>query len=454
MDPATLAITLILVLGCMAVLAFLVARGRNDRALSAWAWGLTGASVGFVGLLLQGTVPNPAVVLAGNFVLITYNFALPYGLRSFVGRTPAWPRRFTAYAAVWALVMVFFTLGVPSYPFRVTSTAVAMSALAVEFLVLAVRTPMPRALKILLTGVSGFYTLFLVYRGVFVHFSSGPSLLTDRLLTDPTFVISMVCGVLWAGGLILLDSERLRARIQADAVELARLNRLKDRVLALVGHDLRGPLGNLKMIWEQLGILVAEGRTSELDPALVGLVDRSLGGTQDLLENLLSFAQAQQSGGDPEARAYLPGAVSAAVDLWSAAYQHKTVALVNEGGDAPLVQADQDAVGAVLRNLLGNALKFTPAGGTVTVGVEDGLGGPGVWIKDTGIGMDPQTVFPLDGDDRRASRPGTDGERGSGFGLVLVRELVAGWGGRLDIDSAPGKGTRIRVGFPRSEGVV
>jgi signal transduction histidine kinase len=451
MDPATLAVTLILVLACLAVLAFLVARGRNDRALAAWAWGLVGASLGFIGLLLQGRSPNSLVVLGGNVVLITYNFLLPYGLRVFVGNHHPWPRRFTGYALFWGLGILYGTLVAPSYPLRVTITSGVDALLAFEFLRVVRKSPMALALKVLLVGVSGFYAAFQLVRAGIVHLSSGPSLLADSILTGPTFVISIGCGILWAGGLILLDSERLRARIEADSLELARLNRLKDRVLALVGHDLRGPLGNLRMIWEQVGILVAEGRTEELDPVLVGLVDRSLGGTQDLLENLLSFAQAQKAGRDPEARAYLPGAVSAVIDLWSAAYQHKKVGLENGGGDAPLVHADQDAVAAVLRNLVGNALKFTPTGGHVTIRVDNGIEGPGIWVEDTGIGMDPQTVSPQEGEDRRASRPGTDGERGSGFGLILVRELVAGWGGKVEIDSAPGKGSRVRVGFPRAE---
>ncbi|HTH12824.1 MAG TPA: hypothetical protein VMB23_00405, partial [Spirochaetia bacterium] len=248
MDPATLAITLILVLGCLAVLAFLVARGRNDRALALWAWGLVGASLGFIGLLLQGRSPNPGVILVGNMVLISYNFLLPYGLRVFVGRPRPWPRRFTAYAAFWVVNLVLLTLVLPSYPFRVTLTSAVDAVLAFEFLLVVRKTPMALALKVLFVGISGFYGTFQLVRAAIVHLSTGPSLLSDNVLTGPTFIVSIGCGILWAGGLILLDSERLRARIEADSLELARLNRLKDRVLALVGHDLRGPLGNLRMI--------------------------------------------------------------------------------------------------------------------------------------------------------------------------------------------------------------
>jgi signal transduction histidine kinase len=99
--------------------------------------------------------------------------------------------------------------------------------------------------------------------------------------------------------------------------------------------------------------------------------------------------------------------------------------------------------------LVSNALKFTPAGGRVDLTAGTDRRGSFVLVADTGLGMDAALVSNLFRVGSRTFRPGTAGERGSGFGLLLVNEMLADQGATLEVESSPGRGTRMTVRFPR-----
>jgi cell cycle sensor histidine kinase DivJ len=107
----------------------------------------------------------------------------------------------------------------------------------------------------------------------------------------------------------------------------------------------------------------------------------------------------------------------------------------------PRAKADARRLGQVLHNLLANAVKFTPRGGTITVSAERRGAGIAVIVADTGIGM--ATGHDASQDDSRFARAD-----GGGLGLPLVKRLVELHGGTLAIDSAPGRGTTVTVLLP------
>lgn len=446
MDVRTLAWSLILVLGVLAGLGAVIALYRKDRAVTAWVVGMAGSSLGFFVLMIQPMLPAAVGPLIGNFFVLSFDIMLPVGLALFFGETRAWKRRFSAYLAGWAVLMLWFTVVMPIYPARATLTSAFIVLFLAEFLALfrrrggTVSLLVRRSVWVTATGFLVFHGV----RAVLMPASGAATLLTDQAYTSATLFITLGFSVLWGGVLLLLDSGRLRDQALAQAAELRRLNELKDRVLAMTSHDLRGPLGSLQVLWSDLTTRLENGQCDEVDRHLLSLVSRSLAGTQSLLENLFSFAEAQQSASDPSSQTELLSAVQTVVDQWSGPALAKQITLT-AAGEAVLARSDGEAVLTVLRNLVGNAVKFTPPGGTVRVTA--GAEGTRAWfqVADTGIGMETETPVLK----ARTSRPGTAGERGSGFGLVLVRELVAKWGGELEIDSSPGAGTRIRVSFVR-----
>jgi signal transduction histidine kinase len=121
--------------------------------------------------------------------------------------------------------------------------------------------------------------------------------------------------------------------------------------------------------------------------------------------------------------------------------------------DAALITGDADILTTVVRNLLTNAVKFTNAGGTVTLDVSPrdcrdvagnvSTGGYIVSVSDTGVGMSREQIGKLFIIDSAHSRKGTSGEQGSGLGLIVCREMLAKHGTTLHVESEEGKGSRF-----------
>ena len=108
------------------------------------------------------------------------------------------------------------------------------------------------------------------------------------------------------------------------------------------------------------------------------------------------------------------------------------------------VRAHRDMLAAVLRNLVSNAVKFTLPGGTITITAGRRSDFVEIEVTDTGVGMPPNKISDLFKLDKRTSTEGTAGERGSGFGLLLCRDLVERLGTELTVCSAVNHGTTFR----------
>ena len=454
MDTKTLAGALILVLFTLAGLGTLVAAYRRDSALTVWAVGMAGSAVGFTILLLPGQVPQIFPLLVGNGLVLSFQVSLPLGLRFFLKKVHPWPWRFTVYTLVWAASTTAYIVIWPQYQVRAAIISAFMVLMTVEFLVLVTvrQNSIPPLPRMALTTVGLLFVVFFSLRGALALSSPAPTLFGDLGLTTVTLAGTIVFSILWAGMLLLLDAGRLQAAVTANSEELRRLNRLKDRVLAMTSHDLRGPLGNLQVLWSELSMRMEKGQCTDDDRELFKIVDRSLAGTQSLLENLFSFAESQQPPGGQVPSTDLVTAARVVLGQWGPPATTKGILLRVEGEGTALVRAAFLSVVTVLRNLVGNAVKFTPAGGRVVVRVDPlESGAARVEVSDTGVGMGDELLKKTFRLESRASRPGTDGERGSGFGLVLVKELVAGWGGALSSGRRPAMEHRFWLVSPRGK---
>jgi signal transduction histidine kinase len=113
------------------------------------------------------------------------------------------------------------------------------------------------------------------------------------------------------------------------------------------------------------------------------------------------------------------------------------------------VWADQTQVASIFRNLLSNALKFTPTGGQVEISAEQTGDFWSVAVSDTGVGMTPEQVQRISQADVASSHPGTDNEKGFGLGLQICHEFVRSNRGSLSVESQIGKGSTFRFTLPR-----
>jgi signal transduction histidine kinase len=168
-----------------------------------------------------------------------------------------------------------------------------------------------------------------------------------------------------------------------------------------------------------------------------------------LLENLLDWSRLQMGGLQSEPRPFdVAVAIEKALSFNAAGAAAKNI--MTERLESPLltVLADPQMVETVLRNLIGNAVKFTERDGIVSIEAHREGGEVIVTIRDNGIGMPPERLAHLFEFETGASTAGTDGEKGTGLGLQLCKELIDLQGGSLSVESTLGQGSTFRFTLP------
>jgi signal transduction histidine kinase len=237
-------------------------------------------------------------------------------------------------------------------------------------------------------------------------------------------------------------------RAEKQAADLTRLNADKDRFYSIIAHDLRSPLAGFLGLSEALAANLTEFSPSELAQSMDDMA-KSARNLYQLLENLLEWSQLQTGRMEcrPE-RLELPVLLGELAELFSQSAQQKNLDWKLDLQPAT-AWADHRMMHTVFRNLLSNAIKFTPAGGQVTLHCAT-VGGKAVGeVTDTGEGIPPNLLTNLfTPGSKPVSKTGTAGERGTGLGLVLCRELIDRAGGAIAARSGPGPGSVFTVTLP------
>jgi signal transduction histidine kinase len=168
-----------------------------------------------------------------------------------------------------------------------------------------------------------------------------------------------------------------------------------------------------------------------------------------LLENLLQWASAQTGNIRYNPEAFdLGELVDANFDLVKDSIAEKEIKLIKNQPDDTWVFADRNMINAVVRNLLGNAVKYTEKG-EISVNIETRRDSLEMSITDSGIGIPENKLSGIFEIDRKSSTEGTRGEKGSGLGLLICKEFVQTNGGEISIKSIEGEGTVFTFTIPR-----
>lgn len=257
--------------------------------------------------------------------------------------------------------------------------------------------------------------------------------------------------LLTVGAWFYRQLRRQRQRLAASETALRQANQTKDQLMSIIGHDLRGPVAGFQQVGLLLRAIAGAPDAAELR-AIAAEIDASSTEMGALLDNLLHWGRAQTG----QARAFAQATSVAEVvegvgRLLGPVAQAKGIAL-RVAVPATLGPAWTDAalLAVVLRNLVSNGIKFTPAGGTVELVVDaPALGYLGFSVRDSGIGLSAERLARLTGLTGAAeSTRGTAGEHGTGLGLAVVRHFVSLLGGTLHLTSTPGAGTTASFRLP------
>ena len=240
-----------------------------------------------------------------------------------------------------------------------------------------------------------------------------------------------------------LEAARREAEEKSEALDA--LNRQKSLLFSIIAHDLRNPFQVLLGLSETIERAIAAEDAAAVRRRVRGLRDAAEQ-AHALMEGLFGWAKLQMDTAEVVRQPLeLDPIVTEAIAPCIQSAEDKGVAIVVEGVGVRLV-SQRDMLTAILRNLISNAVKFTPPGGRVTVKASQAP--LRIEVTDTGVGMAPQTLADLFRADRRTTSPGTAGERGSGLGLLLCHDLAKRLDGELTVRSTVGQGSTFSLALP------
>lgn len=250
-----------------------------------------------------------------------------------------------------------------------------------------------------------------------------------------------------------LELKFTRDQLQDTMNHLTELNELKDKMFSVIGHDLRSPLGSIKMTLE---FLTHVKDYEKIDLAeTIDLLSKTTDEVYNLLDNLLAWAKSQSGNISMAPEAIdLEDLVNDNYLLQKGNLSIKNITFKKSVPKGAQIFADLNMIKTVLRNLLSNAIKFTADNGTITVDVVLNEKSCCISVLDSGVGIPPENLGKLFDDKQHLTTYGTNKEAGSGLGLILCKTFVDRNNGRIWVDSEPGNGSKFSFELPLVEPVI
>lgn len=233
--------------------------------------------------------------------------------------------------------------------------------------------------------------------------------------------------------------------IEKQKIELEKLNIEKNKLFSIVSHDLRHPLNSIQGYLE---LLIDEELTTEDRTDLKNQLLSITKNTSEMLSNILFWAKSQMEEGSYAVMEplSLKDVLLNSLNVEQNIALKKGVNLSIEVNEDCIILADRNMFQIVIRNLVSNAIKFTPTEGRVEVSAQKKEGNCCITVKDNGLGIDlaqQETLFKL----KASSTYGTNNEKGIGLGLLLCKEFVDLQGGEISFESSKNSGAVFFVSF-------
>jgi signal transduction histidine kinase len=242
------------------------------------------------------------------------------------------------------------------------------------------------------------------------------------------------------------ELRQINEELDKQTQQLATLNHTKDKLFAIVGHDLKSPINSLKGL---LSLVTSQNVTPAEFVELTTHLQQNVEHIHFTMNNLLHWANAQMQGIEtiPQKTA-LYELAQENIDLFENIAQNKQITLQHFILPEATVWADTDQINLVFRNLISNALKFTPKGGKISLQQQNGNDFYQISVTDTGIGISEEVQAKLFQPHTHLSTQGTAGEKGTGLGLLLCKDFIENNHGKIWVESQPKQGTTFHFTLP------
>ena len=244
------------------------------------------------------------------------------------------------------------------------------------------------------------------------------------------------------------ERKKTEQEIKLKNEELKELNAQKDKFFSIIAHDLKSPFNAILGFSE---MLKDEARDLDIDSIVqyAGIINSSALHAFELLENLLEWARMQQGRIPFEPVTLLLNTViHSEFEVLMINANQKNISLIDGIHENIVLTADENMLRTVIRNLISNAIKFTAKNGKVQLDAQIQDNRVVISVSDTGIGMKKETIENLFKIETSFTTRGTENEKGTGLGLLLCLEFIGKHGGKIWVESEPGKGSTFSFNLP------
>lgn len=246
----------------------------------------------------------------------------------------------------------------------------------------------------------------------------------------------------------------LNTKVTNQRDQLDQLNKSRSRLFSIVAHDLRGPmtilLGYGDLIKREVNEHYKLPEESDLNK-LFGYLNDTSKSVMELMNGLLTWALKEENGFQLQPSSLrLSELVEKNFELFSHQARVKNISLISNVSDNLEVYADRNSLLTIIRNLTGNAIKFTPQDGSITLSAYLENNCVAISVTDTGVGIAKEKTKGIFEINEQKISQGTQGEKGTGLGLNLVYDFVQLNKGTIELESEVGKGTTFKMSFPAS----
>lgn len=403
---------------------------------------------GYMLLSLGGKIPDFFSVILSRTFFIIGCFIRIFGIQKFFQKEITRAHKLLSGIVffIFEFLIIFFTYTDANLSKIIATTGFFISGMAVI-----------AGIQILRNKSAGNRTLhfftamvFFIFAGIFlsrvtgsVLFPKNKNLFASTFLNNLQFMSTMLIDITWTIMFFVIYNQRL-------TFQLRKLNSTKDRFFSILAHDLRTPFNSILGFSKLILAKLRTEKVSTIEDHL-HIVQTMARQTYKLLEEILIWAKCQS--GDilyAPKRVHFPTICREIVENLKLLTIEKNITIHYRLNDSTYLLADENMLKTILRNLISNGIKFTNANGAVTISsnLEGTLAI--ITVSDTGVGIDQKNIKKLWEITTHYSTTGTANEKGTGFGLILCKEFVELHGGKIWVESEPGKGSNFKFIMPLS----
>jgi signal transduction histidine kinase len=245
---------------------------------------------------------------------------------------------------------------------------------------------------------------------------------------------------------ILYDS--LEEKIKDRTAELEKLTETKEKIFSIISHDLRSPLASFQGLVKMFRYYNQRGDTARVDELCLK-VDHSIHKLNHLVDNLLNWSLQHTNGIACHFETIqLKQFINEIAEIYKENIFSKSLSLEVMVDNSITIWGDRHTLATALRNLLSNAIKFTPHGKSISISAKTENSSAFIYLQDDGVGIVAEKLQSIFDIREQKVTPGTEKEKGTGLGLVLVKEFIQMNHGTITVTSRPGEGTCFTITLP------